>query len=423
MKDNKGLFYFYLLYILFLFGYIFSWGFYFFVEAVLLLFFLLLLGEVFIFGKLKKAIKTDLTDVVILERLIISFSLIFYLCFLLPQQNKLFTLLIIILLISQLLLTVFLSSQKILFIYSLFVTFFLGVLVILSSPAPQIDVFVTLKEGAEAFLKGVNPYSIMYSKIPLPFYENIIPNYYPYLPGMIYLTLPAVLLFGDPRCSVLLLTLMTAIMLAIFFKDYYLPIIFLFNPLYPSLLSSSYTDPMLFFLVAGFIILSCKKRFNFSAAVFALFFATKQYAILFLPFYWFAVKKKLTTLTIFFSIVSLVCLPFLIWDVKGFVDDAILYQFKVAIRYDGLTFVSLLHNAFGVDVPLWILPFIWGISLLMLIFSKKISTYSDLLSRLFFFLFIFFFFNKMAFLNYYYLLSSIFLLAIAFLKRDVKIDT
>lgn len=420
---------FYIFYLLFTAGYSSRFGAYYLWGTILLLILCLLAFLIFLVPDIKtgfsKKFKLFINNVTALEKvvIIVSVLLTINLSFQLWQQNQLILLIFLSFLILQLGLTLFLRSPKLFYLCSILIASFLGVFTIASLPAPQIDVYTILKEGTEALLAGKNPYSIMYSKIDLPFYDNVIPNYYTYLPGMIFLTLPGVLFLADPRYSILFFTLASAVLLLIVYKNYYLPIIFLFNPMFPFILGASFTEPMMFFLIALFFILSSKKRFNFSAGVFSFFLGAKQYAVLFLPFYWLLLRKNLAVFIIFFSIILAIIFPFLLWDKQGFIDDAVLFQFKGPVRYDGLSFLALLHNTLGVSFPVWLLPIIWIFALLFLIFFRKITTYSDLIFRLFLFLFIFFFFNKWASGNYYYLLSSLLILSIAFLKQDTEITS
>lgn len=432
-KNNKNIIYFYIFYLLFVAGYTSHFGAYY-LRGTILLLILCLIALLFFLApdikvsfskKFRPLMNLHYGNVAILERgvIIISVLLSLNLSFHLWQQNRFILWIIVCSLILQLGLTIFLRSPKLFYICSLSIVSFLGILTIVSIPAPQIDVYVTLKEGTQALLAGKNPYSIMYSKINDPFYDNIIPNYYTYLPGMIFLTLPGVLFLNDPRYSILFFTLASAVLLLIVYKNYYLPVIFLFNPMFPFILGASFTEPMMFFLIALFFILSSKKRFKFSAGVFSFFLGAKQYAVLFLPFYWLGMRKNLAVFVIFFSIILAIIFPFFIWDKQGFIDDALLFQFKGPVRYDGLSLVALLHNTLGVSFPIWLLPVIWILAFLLLIFFRKITTYSDLIFRLFLFLFIFFFFNKWASGNYYYLLSSLLILSIAFLKQDAKLTS
>lgn len=420
---------FYIFYLLFTAGYSSRFGAYNPWGTILLLILCLLAFLIFLVPDIKtgfsKKFKLFINNVTALEKvvIIVSVLLTINLSFQLWQQNQLILLIFLSFLILQLGLTLFLRSPKLFYLCSILIASFLGVFTIVSLPAPQIDVYTILKEGTEALLAGKNPYSIMYSRIDLPFYDNVIPNYYTYLPGMIFLTLPGVVFLADPRYSILFFTLASAVLLLIVYKNYYLPIIFLFNPMFPFILGASFTEPMMFFLIALFFILSSKKRFNFSAGIFSFFLGAKQYAVLFLPFYWLVRRKNLAVFVIFFSIILAIIFPFLLWDKQGFIDDAVLFQFKGPVRYDGLSFLALLHNTLGVSFPVWLLPIIWIFALLFLIFFRKITTYSDLIFRLFLFLFIFFFFNKWASGNYYYLLSSLLILSIAFLKQDAELTS
>ncbi len=83
-------------------------------------------------------------------------------------------------------------------------------LMLVSSPAPVIDVFVLLKEGPLALWRGhSNPYTIEYSRV----YENIKPDSFGYFPGVIYLALLPDLFFGEPRIVLVVMELLFVYML------------------------------------------------------------------------------------------------------------------------------------------------------------------------------------------------------------------
>lgn len=399
------------LYNILLLAYIFNRGFYSFVGSLTLLICIIISIIIVVQkGKTKKIIDN-------LENITL-FLTVFFSIFLyggIYQKIPLYYFVSQLLLFIELILVIFMKPKKPLLFSSFIIFFLVSIFMILSSPAPTIDVYHVLKEGSEAIFKSQNPYSITYTKI----YRDFRSDYFTYFPGMLYFISPGVILFGDPRVSILIYVLISATIIYKFFKSINLSLIFLFNPVFFFILEQSYTEPLVFFLILCCFILLTKKRFKLSAAVFTLLLGTKQYAVLILPFYYLFVKDKVRSIIpIFIGIGLLIFLPFLIWDFNEFIKDAVILQFIYPERYDGLTFFSLIYDVFHIRLPFYTFSIIWFLSLVYLLFKIDKSKFSNLILRIFIFLSIFFYFNKMAFVNYYYLLSSLLLLVAGFLKNE-----
>lgn len=97
-------------------------------------------------------------------------------------------------------------SAKRIFVFMLTIALSVRLFMIWSSPDPYIDVYDYLKNGVLAFVSGQNPYTVNYAR----YYQNVIPDYYSYLPGMIYLTMPFVLILHDPRYTFILAEFLAA---------------------------------------------------------------------------------------------------------------------------------------------------------------------------------------------------------------------
>jgi len=187
-----------LFYLAFLFGYIFNKGYYTFGGAVLLLIILIIFFGYF-FRK-DKLILENLPSITFLKRGVFVLSLFFSLYFyggLHQQKGPLFLFSQIILIIC-LLMGIFLKNISKYFWYFVLLYLFLGIIMILTSPFPLLDVYYIQKRGVQDFLSGINPYSQLYAIV----YGNVSDTY-PYLPGMLFLSSPFVFLLKDHRFALL----------------------------------------------------------------------------------------------------------------------------------------------------------------------------------------------------------------------------
>ncbi len=303
-----------------------------------------------------------------------------------------------------------LISPKRIFVFMLTIALSVRLFMIWSSPDPYIDVYDYLKNGVLAFVSGQNPYTVNYAR----YYQNVIPDYYSYLPGMVYLTLPFVLIFKDPRYTFVLAEFLAAYFI---FKmtekskgSYIYPLLFLVNPISPYMIEQSYTEPLILCLLLLFGWLYLRKKNILSAAVFGLVLSTKQYAVFLIPLFLKLIGnfRKIVPMVVGVLItIILIVAPFFFWNPADFWHDAISLQFTFPPRYEGLTFFSLLYRfGFGYSVYLSLLV----ISLfLIFIYRRKVGNLAAFFSLSSFAFFALFFFNKWAFMNYYYLISQLFL--------------
>lgn len=306
----------------------------------------------------------------------------------------------------------------IIFVLSIAVRFFM----ILSSPNPQIDVFDYLKHGPLALSNGQNPYSVTYHKI----YTDMVPDYYNYLPSALFITFPFVVLLGDPRFLIMTAEIVAAFFLYKMFSranGRLFALLILSNPMSLYVLEQSYIQPLVFCELVIFAYFMSRKRILMSSFILGIILSTKQY-ILLLPLYIIAyIKSSKTKLILIFiaaSISLVIILPFLFWDPKSFIHDTFTIQTGLLPRYEGLTITSLLYNLFGIQYNFFISTIIIFVFFVLSFFIKTPNILYNIFIGLTYFLFAFFLFNKFSFVNYYYLVSQLLVLSIAFIKRDKK---
>lgn len=405
---------FYGLYLLFIFSYIFNHGFYTLAGSFLLLiliplFFGLISSRLFIKFQKSYFIFSSPRTILIIS---IFLSLLLYGGY---YQNIDFyfiasQFLLIVCLIIPIIFPNFTKLWSILF----FTFALLGIFMIQSSPNPQIDVFYMLKGGANALLKGINPYDIDYPAVyGTPF------HFFSYLPGMILITLPSSILANDPRYIILISILLCAYLLAKKFKNPEVSLLYLFNPLHLFILEQSWTDSIIFLLILLFIYYFETRRNIISAFFLGIMLASKQYTLFFLFPAWILYQKRIAPVLLGLISAGLIISPFFFWNPGMFWHGIFETPSSgVGFRQDGLTFTSFLFNNFGVLVPFGVLIIVWLTIYVYLFRFNKNTSKPILIFKVFLFMYTFFYFNLYAFANYYYLLSSLLLFSITLIKRQ-----
>lgn len=402
------------LYLLILTGFIFSKGFFSF-GGVVLMFLATVLFPLVLWGKYR--LKNEIITLPALLILLTVFSLIVYGG--LYQQNLVLIIVSYLLLVLNILLTIRLiyrqenkgeSERFKIFLFLLSVAVLLRLFMIWSSPSPYIDVFDYLKYGALGFLQGQNPYSMTYTKL----YTNFTSNYYGYLPGMLFLTLPFVALTHDPRYTFAASEIIIALLILNFSKNhksrYIHALLFLNNPVSLYLLEQSYTESLILLLFIFAAWLFVKKKNILMSLILGFAAATKQYVFLTVPVFFLlfkSIRQKLAILCITLVAAFFVILPFYLWNQTDFLSDAVFLQGQFTPRYEGLSFFSLLYR-FGFPFNMTVSSVIIGICIIFVYIQKRVDL-SKLFYLLSFLFLIFFFFNKWAFINYYYLVAQLLL--------------
>lgn len=406
------------LYLLLLAGYIFSRGFFSVNSEIIMLVSLLLFFLLFIF-KFPPLTNLFTAGSVLFLECILSITLYGGLY----QTNIGLILISYFLLILNLILTLKLINDRNdrtrinTFIFIIITLFLLRVFMVLSSPKPYIDIFDFLQKGALGLLHGKNPYQLIYTK----FYSNFTPDYYSYLPGMLFFTLPFVAVTSDPRYTFVVAEIISALIiwkLTTPKKDSLVfPLIVLNNPMSLFLIEQSYIEPLtlcLFMFTAYFYM---KKKNIPLSMTFGLMLATKQYMPFIIPAFYKLIsvfKQKISILLGVILTAIIITLPFFLWSPKDFIKDTVDLYINVKPRYEGLSFFSLLR-LFGIDYNIFLSFFLMLIfPSLVFFFQRKYNGLSLYFYISSFCFLVFFYFNKQAFVNYYYLTSQLLLAGIAF---------
>lgn len=275
----------------------------------------------------------------------------------------------------------------------------MGVVLLLSTPAPGIDVWLFQYKGADALLHGKNPY------------ELVFPNIYGhdrfYGPGMLvggkvvvypYTPLVALLdalslLAGDVRWF-LLLSVAAAAWCIRRLGSEVAALFVLFHPMTFFVVSTAWTEPLT--LAAWAALLA------FPGGVLAgVLLSTKQYTPLFLlP--WKPRRHSLVGL----AVAAAIALPFFLWNPHEFWRDVVVAQFLQPFRPDALSLLAGFARWTGRQLPS-ALGFAAAAAVLW--FGRRRPVAQQAAAAFLFLLLG----SKQAFCNYYWLASGMFAAAAA----------
>ena len=291
---------------------------------------------------------------------------------------------------------------------------------IFNSPHPIVDTMPAFTEGPLKFLSGINPYASTYTRT----YPNIEPNYYNHFPLSFIYPLPFVLIFHDPRFSLIFANFISAFIIYKLFNKknrnmtiFFIAILF-FLPRSFYMLEHMYLDQIVFAFYMIFIYFYSKQKKILYLFFLSLSCLIKQHLLLILPIF-FSVKVNLLLLkkwrnSFFFLIPFLIPLYFILINPNAFLTNTLfgLTSSKITSPINiSLTLPTFLKNIYSI-------PFNLVISSLCVFFL--FFYFLTLKSRLSFtfkvgiILFSFNFFFHHAFFNSYYLVIQFFLLEIAF---------
>jgi hypothetical protein len=194
----------------------------------------------------------------------------------------------------------------------------------------EIDVQPLLEDGIDAALSGASPYGItipnMYDAADTARYygPGVVENGrvlygYPYLPVPLLLDIPAHLL-GDVRwmhVAALLAAGLLAWTLATDLFGRLASIFLVVNPMSTTVLAAFWVEPVIVFLLTVTIWGMVREK-RWAGVPLGLFFASKQYAVSFIPLLWsVASARGWSTVVTAAGVGSVVVGAFLLWDPPG----------------------------------------------------------------------------------------------------------
>jgi hypothetical protein len=301
--------------------------------------------------------------------------------------------------------------------------------VIRAAPSPNIDVFMFQRDAAQAFAKGINPYSITFPDIigTTWYGEGIsvdgrLQFGYPYMPLTLLLALPGELLAGDYRYSLLGAIVLSAAMIAYVRPgtvSFAAAAMLLLVPRSFYILERGWSDPFVVLMLCASVF--CAVRLpRVIPWLLGLYFVSKQYvpvaagaALLLIgqPFSWRAAGSLATKAAVAACTVTL---PLVLWDLPAFWNSAVTLQFRQVYRWDSLNFVAwwMQENRVLPRAAL-LLPIIAVIVGTVAVLRRCERSAAGFAAGTALVLFLFFAFNKQAFGNYYYVVIAAMSCAVA----------
>lgn len=293
---------------------------------------------------------------------------------------------------------------------------------------PKIDVLVFLTDGSHNLLHGVNPYG-----------EGLYRNIYGahqtalfYGPGVVgsngHLTLglpypPASLLpfvpaaaLGDVRFATLVCLLGVALLLALKGSPAQRPaaVLLAVGPGIGQMVLWGWTEGVIVALFALATWLGHRGRWLSAAVVLGLGLSSKQYFVVALPCLWllrpYATKRRVAAMI---GGAAAVTLPFVVWNPVGFWHSIVAFQLMQPLREDSLSLLTWPATVFGLHIPevLGLLPLAAGFVTALLTARYLRPGTAGFLTAVSLSLLATTMVSKQAFLNYYFLVGALLLLA------------
>ena len=283
-----------------------------------------------------------------------------------------------------------------------------------------IDVQPLLEDGIDAALAGDSPYGINVENMYGPrdterFYgpgvvqDGRVIFGYPYLPAPLLLDIPAHLL-GDVRWMHMVAIVGAAVVawrLATDALGRACAVLLLLNPLAITVLVAYWIEPVMVLLLA-LSVLALIRRSRLAGPLIGLLFASKQFAVSFVPALW-SVGRSVGWRVVWIAaaVGGVVVGAFFLWDPSAFVGSAIEFHLRQPFREESISLLPALDQLLG-GVPDWIsvVAPVLGllVSVLVALRTRPGPTAFALgvgLSLLFTVLI-----SKQAHMNYYFLLGS-----------------
>ncbi|HYX28590.1 MAG TPA: hypothetical protein VE863_08490 [Pyrinomonadaceae bacterium] len=304
----------------------------------------------------------------------------------------------------------------------------IGVWSIRGLPNPDFDVYWCHMHSLEALLKGINPHTLTLAyvhpdelKYPASYvYDGVVHIGFPYPPLSLFMALPGYLIGGDYRYSGLAATALSA-GLMIYARpsrlSFLAAALFLSTPAMVTVLKMGWTEPYVLLLFTLTIFCACRAPKLFPYAL-GLLIASKQYAIFaalgvfLLPIERGRAKDYAIMIGKALLVATAITLPWMLWNVRGFLHDVILLQFLLPFRMDALSYLVWLTYNTGRQPPA-VIGFIMMAPAVALMRWRGARTVAGFAAAVAFIFLSFFSFNKAAFINYYFLVIGAICCAVA----------
>lgn len=301
------------------------------------------------------------------------------------------------------------------------------ILMIFSSPAPRIDVFVSQTYAGQGLLNGFNIYAA--DGMPSPYAQGETFWHYAYPPIVVYCNCLSWLLFKDVRGMWVLCDLAAAGMLYLLARRNksdnpvfaeLLALAWLFMPRSLLVIEQSWTEPLASVTMAGFALALAAGRGPLATgAAFGLWLSSKQYVVLAVPLVARLRRLPVKAWGAAATLILLLALPFMIWNFQGLMNNLVIFFLKSEARPDANSIFGLVYGLTGWQIPWGVVLAFW-LGALAWFTWRMPSTLSGMIFSTAGVWIFFFLVGKQAYTNYFYLISFALLLAVAANREDVS---
>lgn len=296
----------------------------------------------------------------------------------------------------------------------------------------RIDVGLLLRGGLHAALSGDSPYGITIANPYTPaetaqFYgpgavvDGRVQVGYPYLPAPLLLDIPAYLL-GDARWMHLVALIGAGVIAWKLSSDRIgraASVLLVANPQSSTVLIAYWVEPVMVLLIS-LTAWGTLRGHRWTGVALGLFFASKQYAVTYVPSLWSVARSSGWRTVWVASTVGVVIVgAFALWDVDAFMHTVVAFQFNQPLRDDALSLLPGLAQLFG-PLPEWLLtvsPLI-GLVVSLLVALRTRPGATAFLLGIGLSLLVTVLLSKQAFMNYYFFSGAALLLAVITWPRD-----
>ena len=302
---------------------------------------------------------------------------------------------------------------------------FLIVLVLIRSA--RIDVVTFLSGASSALLRGADPYTVKYPDIYGPTqsallygpgvvgHNGMLTVGLPYPPAILLVAAPASLA-GDVRLGSIVLVLGAALLLhrRASPTGRVVAVILACAPGFPELAFFGWTEGPIVGLLAVAVWLAVHRRWVPAAVLLGLAFASKQYFVVALPCLWllrpYVTRGRVAAMV---GVAGVVTAPFVIWSPQGFWRSVVEFQLMQPFRADSVSVLTWSVSTFGWPGPalFGVLPLAAGFLVAVVAAWRVRPGLPGFLTAVSLSLLATTALSKQAFLNYYFLVGCLLLLA------------
>lgn len=295
---------------------------------------------------------------------------------------------------------------------------------IIASPNPSIDVFYILRDGSKQLLSLQNPYEMAY---PAPYGVYIPTIVFVYGPLTPFIFLPSVILFNDPRYTLVIADIISAFLIYRLARHLKIDktitnlimVIFLFHPLFPFMTEQAWLEPVMTLFLLSAVYLSIKYPKRIFANIFlGAILAVKSVYLLPLLVFLKNQKANIVQYSVTILIPLTLSLPFLLADSKLFlqrtqtyVTDPSVIQTSLAPSHISLSLAAVILKYTGIVLPTFVVAILGLITALVLVTKGPKTPPFALLSAFLVFM-VLFMFGPFVFLHYFAFLGNILLLTL-----------